>query len=151
MKKLFLSLLIICASMQAMAESIVIDSYVSQSIIQDVAKIGKWVFVEDNLQLIDKSGVVLAEENIANIRRITFAPETPASDIVTDIHSIVVYPNPAYDMLYIKGIEQQTLRIYNLQGAMLHSEHGNQITVSSLPMGTYLLQIGTQVVRFIKK
>ena len=51
----------------------------------------------------------------------------------------------------IQGIESQTLRIYNLQGSLLQTEWGDQISVSNLPDGTYLLQIGTQVVRFIKK
>ena len=65
--------------------------------------------------------------------------------------NIVVYPNPTQDVLMIQGIEAQALRVYDLQGRMLLQQEGTQIGVSQLSEGTYLLQIGTQVVRFIKK
>jgi hypothetical protein len=38
-----------------------------------------------------------------------------------------------------------------MQGRLLVTENGTQINVSSLPIGTYLLQVGTHVVRFIKQ
>ena len=67
------------------------------------------------------------------------------------MNSIVIYPNPTLDMLYISGTTPQTLRVYDLQGRLLINETSMQINVSTLNMGTYLLQIGTQVVRFIKQ
>ena len=56
----------------------------------------------------------------------------------------------AQDRLMIQGIEEQPLRVYDLQGRLLQTENGTQISVGNLAEGTYLLQIGTQVVRFIK-
>jgi hypothetical protein len=41
--------------------------------------------------------------------------------------------------------------VYDLQGRLLVQEEGTQVDVNHLAEGTYLLQIGTQVVRFIKK
>ena len=118
---------------------------------QDIATIGKLVFVEENIQLLDKSGNILATEPIANVKKICFAP--PANTDVNDtlVNTILVYPNPTQDVLMIQGTESQMLRVYNLQGSLLQTEWGDQIAVSHLPVGTYLLQIGTQVVRFIKR
>ena len=106
----------------------------------------------ENIQLLDKSGNILATEPIANIKKIQFATNGTNADVNdTDVHTIIVYPNPTQDILMIQGAESQMLRVYTLQGSLLQTEWGNQIAVSHLPVGTYLLQIGTQVVRFIKK
>ena len=51
----------------------------------------------------------------------------------------------------IQGAESQMLRVYNLQGTLLQTEWGNQIAVSHLPVGTYLLQIGTQEIKVSAK
>ena len=148
--KITLIFAILC-SMQMMATNLVVQTSDGAQQLHDIALIGKWVFVGEELQLLDKAGVVLATEQIANIRKITFSlsSTTAVEDVKDD--AILVYPNPTQDILYIKGIESQTLRVYDLQGRVLQEEQGNQITVSNLSTGTYLLQIGTQVVRFIKQ
>lgn len=134
--------------MQAISIRIVSTSGAHQT--QDIAKIGKLVFEGDEVQLVDKSGQLLAKEALRQVRQITFV------DVATDIDSmppsqIVIYPNPSHDILYVSGIESTDLRVFDLQGRLLLVEQGNQVTVSSLPIGTYLLQVGTQVVRFIKQ
>lgn len=119
--------------------------------LQDIALIGKWVYVGDDLQLLSHEGVVLAQEPVMSIRKITFA-ESSNPTAVENITSqdIVVHPNPAQDVLLINGIEAQDLRVFDLQGRLLKTENGTQVNVSNLAEGTYLLQVGTQVVRFIK-
>lgn len=148
-KFLFLVIALLC-SMQMMANTLVIERYLGAEIAQDIALIGKWVFVDTDLQLLDKSGNILASECIANVRKIIFS-DAPTSIENIGQGNIVVYPNPTYDVLYIKGIEKQVLRIYDMQGRILQAIEGTQISVSNLPVGTYLLQIGTQIVRFIKQ
>ena len=120
--------------------------------VQDIALIGKWVFVDTNLQLLDKQGNVLATEPLDNVRKIVFSNEsiTTALENVEN-GTIIVYPNPTQDVLHIQGIEAQTLRVFNMQGSMLQTTVNTQVSVSDLPVGTYLLQIGTQVIRFIKQ
>ncbi len=151
MKKIFLFFAFLC-SLQVMALNLVVEHRSGAELLQDIALIGKWVYVGDDLQLLDKAGNVLATEPLANIKKITFAI-SGAQTAVEDVQSsnIVVYPNPTQDMLMIQGIEAQALRVYDLQGRMLLQQEGTQIGVSQLSEGTYLLQIGTQVVRFIKK
>ena len=148
-KILVLALAVLC-SMPILATNLVIERYAGAEMVQDIALIGKWVFMDTNLQLLDKEGNVLATEPLANVRKIVFSNEFTALDNV-EKGSIVVYPNPTQDVLYVQGIEAQILRIFNMQGNMLQTTEGTQVSVSHLPTGTYLLQIGTQVVRFIKQ
>ena len=152
MKHTCILICVILCSLQTMATNLVLEQRSGAEVLQDIATIGKWLFVEDNIQLLDKSGNILATELIANIKNIQFATSGTNADLNdTVVNTIIVYPNPTQDVLMIQGIESQTLRIYNLQGSLLQTEWGDQISVSNLPDGTYLLQIGTQVVRFIKK
>ena len=140
--------------MQVFATSILVESTSGTQLTEDIAKIGKLVFVNNEIQLLDKSGNVLATEVLGNVRKITFVASS--TDVDTDVdnvqpNNILIYPNPSHDILYVSGIEPTDLRVFDLQGRMLLVEQGNQVTVSSLPVGTYLLQVGTQVVRFIKQ
>ena len=134
-----------------MATNLVIEPRSGAEVLQDIATIGKLVFEGENIQLLDKDGNILATEPIANVKKICFTPPTNTDVNDTLVNTILVYPNPTQDVLMIQGAESQTLRVYNLQGSLLLTQWGNQISVGNLPDGTYLLQIGTQVVRFIKR
>ena len=151
MKHIFILICVILCSLQTMATNLVLEPRSGKEVSKDIAKIGKLVFVEGNIQLLDKYGNILATESIANVKKICFAPPTNTDVNDTLVNTILVYPNPTQDVLMIQGAESQMLRVYNLQGSLLLTQWGNQISVSHLPDGTYLLQIGTQVVRFIKK
>ena len=132
-----------------MVANLVVEHRSGADLLQDISLIGKWIYVGEDLQLIDKQGNVLATEPLANIKKITFSVSTATENVQTN--AILVYPNPTHDMLMIQGIEAQTLRVYDMQGRLLKVENGTQVSVGNLAEGTYLLQIGTQVVRFIKK
>ena len=151
MKHIFILICVICCSLQTMATNLVIEHRSGAEEMRDIATIGKLVFVEENIQLLDKDGNILATEPIANVKKICFTPPTNTNVNDTLVNTILVYPNPTQDVLMIQGAASQTLRVYNLQGSLLLTQWGNQISVGNLPDGTYLLQIGTQVVRFIKR
>lgn len=151
MKKILLFFALIC-SLQMMVANLVVEHRSGADLLQDISLIGKWIYVGEDLQLLDKQGNVLATEPLANIKKITFALSgTPTATENVQNNAILVYPNPTQDVLMIQGIEPQTLRVYDMQGRMLKAENGTQVSVGNLAEGTYLLQIGTQVVRFIKK
>ena len=151
MKRIFLFLAFVC-SMQMMALNLVVENRSGAEAAQDLAVIGKWVYEGDNLVLLDKEGNRLATEPLSDIKTITFAVSGPVTDLEnSNNHTILVYPNPTKGLLMIQGIESQALRVYDLQGRLLIQEEGTQVDVNHLANGTYLLQIGTQVVRFIKK
>ena len=151
MKKILLFFALIC-SLQMMVANLVVEHRSGADLLQDISLIGKWIYVGEYLQLLDKQGNVLATEPLANIKKITFALSgTPTATENVQTNTILVYPNPTHDVLMIQGIEPQTLRVYDMQGRLLKVENGTQVSVGNLAEGTYLLQIGTQVVRFIKK
>ena len=152
MKNKFCLIFAIFCSLQMMATNLVLLKSDGTQQLQDIAAIGKWVFVADDLQLLDKSGNVLATEALNDIKKITFVEEVgSAVENVESSNQIVVYPNPTQDVLMIQGIDAQALRVYDLQGRLLKSAIGTQVYVGHFAEGTYLLQVGTQVVRFIKQ
>lgn len=154
-QKLFFSLLALLIGAQVAATDLVLLKTDGTQQLQDIATIGKWVYVGEDLQLLSHDGVVLAQEPAMNIRKITFAEssgtDTPTSMENIQSTSVVIYPNPSQDMLIVSGIEAQALRVFDMQGRLVKAENGTQVHVSDLAEGTYLLQVGTQVVRFIKK
>jgi hypothetical protein len=152
MKNKFILILALFCSMQMVATNLILLKSDGSQLLQDIALIGKWVYVGDDLQLLSHDGVVLAQEPIMSIRKIMFAE----SSITTSTENIpatqiFIYPNPTQDLLLINGAEAQDLRVFDLQGRLLKTENGTQMNVSDLAGGTYLLQVGTQVLRFIKK
>ena len=152
MKNKFILICALFCSMQMMATNLVLLKSDGSQQLQDIASIGKWVYLGDDLQLLSHNGEVLAQEPLMSIRKITFTESSVPSSTenITSAH-IVIYPNPTQDVLIINGIEVQVLRVFDLQGHLLKTEKGTQINVSNLSEGIYLLQLGTQVVRFIKK
>lgn len=149
MKNKFILICAIFCSLQMIATDLVLLRSDGSQQLQDIATIGKWVYVGDDLQLLSHDGEVLAQEPVMNIRKIMFAESTSTENI--SANQILIYPNPTQDVLLINGIEAQDLRVFDLQGRLLKTENGTQVNVSDLAEGTYLLQVGTQVVRFIKK
>lgn len=70
---------------------------------------------------------------------------------------VAVYPNPAQNVLFVEGLNSNDIvRIYDLNGKLIDmSESNNEgivmLSVSDLPEGVYLLQIGVEIVKFIKQ
>ena len=152
MKNKFIFMFVILCSTQIMANNFVLVETNNKQRLHDIATIGKWIYTDNNLQLLDIEGNILATEPLSEIKKITIT----TSGLVTTTNnattkSIVIYPNPTQEILIISGIESQILRIYDLQGRLLKEGNGTQINVSNLANGTYLLQVDTQVVRFMKK
>lgn len=66
--------------------------------------------------------------------------------------SLYVYPNPVSNTLSVMGVgEDASLSVYTLSGKSVIQEKGNQLDVTSLLKGTYILQINNQFVKFIKQ
>jgi hypothetical protein len=56
---------------------------------------------------------------------------------------VIVYPNPAFDMVFVKGVEGEfNYQIYNYSGQVLLNGNTNKsIAVHILPSGFYTLII----------
>lgn len=70
--------------------------------------------------------------------------------------TLTVYPNPASDYISIKNSVEglMNVRIYSLDGAVLLTAQifssSQQINVSSLSKGFYLLKVNNQALKFMK-
>ncbi len=140
--------------MQMIATNIVIVSRTEAEQTTDLSIIGKITFTNDKIQLLDKSGTVLYETIVAEVQRILFASSSTAIGNVRNNPDKVfyVYPNPTQDMLCVQGIENDmTIRVFSMTGEVILTTQTTPVDVSTLPNGTYLLQIGTQIARFIKQ
>ncbi len=66
----------------------------------------------------------------------------PVNGVEENALQINVYPNPAKDRVAIEGIEAAEVNVYNALGQVVKTVHDtNEIPVSDLPQGVYLLRI----------
>lgn len=126
-----------------------------------ISAIARWEIDGENekFRLIALDGTLLAEKHLYDdVRRIVLFDDND-EDVVntndTDL-SVCVYPNPTTEMLYIDGINAgETIRIFSLDGQLLVAEiacnAALSLDVKPLNSGVYLLQIGTEIVKFIKR
>jgi hypothetical protein len=71
------------------------------------------------------------------------------------LDAVAVYPNPANDVLYIRGLENTTeVNIYNATGALVKTVVTNgqdEININDLAAGLYLARFQGRTVRFTKE
>jgi len=70
--------------------------------------------------------------------------------------SLFVFPNPVQEMLTVSGLAAGAkINLIDINGRLLKTvisqENATDIDVSSLQQGFYLLRVGKQVIKFIKK
>jgi len=71
-----------------------------------------------------------------------------------ELSNVLIYPNPAYDHLFIQNINQGEVVFYNTLGSkVLETEvvNGNKLDISHLPSGLYLLQLTRANTVFTRK
>lgn len=69
-----------------------------------------------------------------------------------EVSNVYVYPNPVSNTLYVNGVDEEEthLIIYDHNGNCLLGEYGNEIDVTFLPKGNYILGVDDHYVKFIK-
>jgi len=68
--------------------------------------------------------------------------------------TVVVYPNPVKDILYLQlnnFSTIQSVKIYDLKGKIILEDKNNIINVSNLAKGLYIVKIATKEGEFTKK
>ena len=122
-----------------------------------ISLIGQIRFEDKTVCLYDKGGIVLGCTAVDEINKIIFGSiDDTSTDFETTPQSVRVFPSPTLESLVISGLQDmQIVRIYNVKGQLIKSEIASNgeayIYVGELPDATYLLQIGAQVVKFIKE
>ncbi len=164
MRKILFILMAVCASAYTMAEtqgnstsSITIERLAGKDMTFALAQVGKLAFANDSIYLVAHNGNILGKEAQSKTRKVFFhSVEKPSATSQVSDNNILVFPNPAEDHIIVNGLEAgTTVRIYANDGKLLEATtaEGNTATlqVSHLAQGTYLLQINTSIVKFIKK
>ena len=159
MKKRFfiLPLLLLSAMMVRAEKGVTILPLAGSEQQYAISLIGQISFNNKIMYLYDKSGNELGHTPTSEINMIVFQEVTnPVTALDnTPQAGVLVFPNPTQDQLIIRGLQgNQTIRVYDLNGrlvsAMSTDGDNTVVTVSDLQRGTYLLQIGAEVVKFIK-
>lgn len=141
------------------AENTLFVDFFSQAESEYVLSVIGRIEVKDEVfRLISVDGEELASCDLYEVRKLTFGerPETSV-EYLNQTNQILFFPNPTQDILFINGLKpNEVTRIYTLDGHLvsvnLADDGGElQLSVTQFPRGTYLLQVGVQVVKFIKQ
>lgn len=86
---------------------------------------------------------------------VTKLEQTIAANPTSTPNNVVLYPNPATNNLYLKGITQTTsAQIYNMLGQQVQSvtlSPGEPVNISALQTGSYVLKLNNlNPIKFIK-
>lgn len=77
---------------------------------------------------------------------------TQTSENTTSIVQIEAYPNPAWETVTIEGVEPDEVQVYNALGQMVTMVRGsNEIDLSRLPQGLYLMRIDAKGGHVVKQ
>lgn len=157
MKKLFTLLIFTCFAsiLFGSKEYIIIEYFSAEQQELELKQISTIEFTSKYIYFLDRSGEEIASKKIENVRKISFVEGETAVDDVDDI-SMIVYPNPTMDALFVQGLNKgDVVRIYTLDGTLVKTQIVEdellQISVEDIAVGSYLLQSNTNVVKFIKK
>jgi hypothetical protein len=116
-----------------------------------------WELIDVSNSLILQSGVTVVDSlGVVRVNNLTFTKDPSRRRLkiinpnVVGINNpshtnsnVIVYPNPAFDMVFVKGVEGEfNYQIYNYSGQVLLNGNTNKsIAVHILPSGFYTLII----------
>lgn len=157
LSKPLLLLLFLSAACTFAQTAIRVTYYTGSSQDYTIATSGKLYFSGNNL-LVKTSG---ASANISIpagiIRKITFSPTVLATqEVGANKYGIKLYPNPSSDFIRITSDQKETLKvkIFSAEGRLVLTgtyQPGEDIAISSLREGFYLVQVNTATLKLIKK
>ncbi len=159
-KNLFLLFFVLAFSCVLSAETTLFIEYLSDNEEEIALSVVGRIEIKDEIfRLIDINGEELASCNLYEVRKLSFKDSIVGTnfDEFDFSNSIIAYPNPTKDILFIEGLKSnEIVRIYDLDGRLVTiSESNNEgmvvLSVSSLTEGIYLMQVGVEIVKFIKK
>ncbi|GHT07182.1 hypothetical protein AGMMS49525_16210 [Bacteroidia bacterium] len=68
-----------------------------------------------------------------------------------DAPKLRIYPNPTANEVYINGANGAEVMVYSQIGKLLHRTRESRIDFSGYPNGVYLLRIGAETLKVVKK
>lgn len=157
MRKILLMPLVLMIALVAQAgvTHLRVEMLTGGELSSSLAQIGKIVLGEDDVLLYDNSGVQIGSTPFSQLGKIVFYEDvTSALSDVTE-SSVQVFYDATRESLFVCGMEgQQMIRVYSVGGQLLQSTNATNgeaiMPIGGLQNGAYLLQVGAQVVKFIK-
>ena len=85
-------------------------------------------------------------------QKIIFASETTSVGDV-EVPNVYVFPNPVSNTIHVSGVDEEDtdLIVFDMNGKCLLYEKGNELDVTGLNKGTYILFVDNLRVKFIKQ
>lgn len=120
------------------------------------SNLSKLTFVNETMSVLNQSGGLLNSYSLTNVRLLSFG-DVMASGLTEQVSKpeISVYPNPAANVINIRGVESGTVTIYSIVGAKVMetvlADGANKIDVSALNPGVYVIFINGKSVKFAKE
>ena len=159
MKKIYLLLNFVLAfTIMSKAETSLFIDYLSGDDAEIALNvIGRIEIKDEVFRLISIEGTELASCNLYEVKKISFGDNSETNLENNGFNTIAIFPNPTQDVLFINGLEfNDKVRLFDLQGKLILTSVANtdgnlQVSVSQLPNGVYLLQVGVEIMKFIKQ
>jgi hypothetical protein len=145
----------LCADM-----SLVVKPLSGAQSVTALAKVGKVVYSGDYLIVYDNDGSVVYRTPFSEVQHVRYSdevgPEDPVEvEMVDESMSVVAYPNPTSDVLYVENADGDCVRLYSVDGCLLEIVQLNDgsvsIDMSDYSAGTYVLVSGNRVFNVIKR
>lgn len=125
----------------------------------NVDSTGKLYIENGNLMVQESPGAAIQSNAVSNIRKITF---TAYTNITTGVKYTAsrssqysLYPNPTNDYITIAGIKEKvSVWVLSVEGKIMLSGNyssGDNIDVSTLSSGAYVIRIDNSTLKFVKK
>lgn len=90
--------------------------------------------------------------SVDGFQTIIFNAEVSNADNKSAAPTIQMYPNPVENIIYVSGLEKDAdIKVIGTDGKIVKQTVAQQIEVSDLAKGMYLLSVDGRMVKFIKK
>lgn len=72
--------------------------------------------------------------------------------VENSLNTIAVYPNPTEGLLYLDGIDQENVKVYDVTGRLvMQANYDGQLNISPLERGFYFITTSKGMVKFLKQ
>ncbi|MBO5817185.1 MAG: T9SS type A sorting domain-containing protein [Paludibacteraceae bacterium] len=162
MKNKFILICAILSSLQMMAiPSLVVKPLSGAECITALGVVGKLVYSGDSLYVYDNAYTLVFRDLLMNVTHVRFSDEKPSTPTNIDntqdgnALQVKVYPNPTQNVLIVENVQGDVLRLYTMGGMLVLAQpvenSMEQVDLSKLPMGNYLLISRNQSFQIIKQ
>ncbi|WP_304201251.1 T9SS type A sorting domain-containing protein [Flavobacterium alvei] len=155
-QKITFFMLLLVGSYSFAQTAVTVTYYSGTTQVFNVATAGKLYFATDNLYVKLDGTATPTTIPVSIIRKITFSNTLSTTTFGENKTSLVLYPNPSSNSIKIKSdaVENLDTKIYTLSGQLVLDgifQSEQDIDVSKLSSGLYLVQVNGLTIKFSKK